>query len=148
MQEMYVTSEYDAKGNLISVTDPNGNKTSYTYDDRNNLISETDALGNKTTYEYNADNQLIQLTDAEGHVSKYSYNKAGLQQEEILPNGGVRKLSYDKGLIKTEVDATGIKTTYEYDEQGRLSKVTKGGKGYPFSIRMMKKEILKPRQML
>lgn len=41
---------YDAKGNKLSVTDPNGNITSYVYDQESNLTSQTDPVGNKTLY--------------------------------------------------------------------------------------------------
>lgn len=43
---------YDAVGNLISKTYPNGSEVSYTYDAKYRLVSVTGANGGVTRYEY------------------------------------------------------------------------------------------------
>ncbi len=43
---------YDAVGNLISKTYPNGSQVSYTYDAKYRLVSVTGANGGVTRYEY------------------------------------------------------------------------------------------------
>jgi len=42
---------YNQNGNLLTVTDANGNVTRRAYDDNGNLISQTDALGKQTRYQ-------------------------------------------------------------------------------------------------
>ena len=57
---------YDAVGNLLSVTDPEGNETSYQYDRLDRQVTVTDPLGNTSTEEYDADGNVIQNVDRDG----------------------------------------------------------------------------------
>lgn len=72
--ESSIEYTYDQAGNLSSVLDSKGNKTSYTFDVKGNLHTIEDALGNITRYEYDEKNKL----------------KAAL-----LPNGTIRAITYD-----------------------------------------------------
>jgi YD repeat-containing protein len=50
--EGVVAQTYDAKGNLISITDANLNTTTYVYDDADRLVEVIDALSQSTEYAY------------------------------------------------------------------------------------------------
>ncbi|MFZ6876653.1 hypothetical protein ACO0LF_31875, partial [Undibacterium sp. Di27W] len=59
---------YDNAGNIASLTDAQGNATSYSYDTAGHLLTKTDAAGNRTdnTYDSNGDLILSTLTPAAG----------------------------------------------------------------------------------
>lgn len=104
---------------LLSVTDPDGNVTSYTYDSGGQLASVTNPAGGKTTYGY--------TQDVYGVASQTVYSTQ-------YPSGNVTTYTYDaQGRIKTETEpattdkVTGVKhteqTTYTYDNDGNLTTV-------------------------
>ena len=98
---------YDAQGNLLSISGPNGSQTlyedynafggparmkvkrdssnwlitSYTYDDAGNLLSTIDPGGKTTTNTYATRNgqpgYLVSITDRNGKVTEYTYNSKG-----------------------------------------------------------------------
>lgn len=57
---------YDAVGNLISKTYPNGSQVSYTYDAKYRLVSVTGANGGVTRYEYDVLDRNTAIIDALG----------------------------------------------------------------------------------
>ena len=69
-------------GNVLSVTDPDGNVSSYVYDNLNRQIETTDPLHNASFNVYDLDGKLIQSTDADGNVIQYVYNAVGEQSQE------------------------------------------------------------------
>ena len=73
------TTTYDAVGNVTSVTDPDGNVTSYVYDRLNRQVQVTDPLWNTSSVVYDADGNVIQTTDRDGRVIQYVYDAVGHQ---------------------------------------------------------------------
>lgn len=53
---------YDADGDLLSTTDPDGNTTTNTYNALGEVLTTTDAMGNTTTNTYDADGDLLTST--------------------------------------------------------------------------------------
>jgi YD repeat-containing protein len=66
---------YDANGNPLTLTDPNGVTTTLTYDARQRLTSKTTA-SETTTYDYNATGQLIEVTLPDSSSISYAYDNA------------------------------------------------------------------------
>jgi YD repeat-containing protein len=100
------TYEYDADGNLTSVTDPNGTVSGREYDHAGLLTFEIDGNGTKTAYTYDAANRLLTRTvDPEGLalVTGYTYDAFG-------------------GVV-TLRDAEGIATETVYDSRGKALSV-------------------------
>src|SRR5207249_1201669 len=64
-------------GDLLSTTDPLGNRTSYAYDSAGNLVSTTDALGDTTTFAYDAYGDLTGVTEPLGITITYTYDANG-----------------------------------------------------------------------
>ena len=73
------TTEYswDEYGNLLSVTDPTGVRTTYTYNARQELISITNGGGDTVHLEYDKHGRIVQVRDALGHVTSTHWNSAG-----------------------------------------------------------------------
>ncbi len=94
------TYTFDATGNMLSLTDPDGNDTTWTYDglDRKTAESEIVAVGYNSdstldqtvadsSYQYDLDGNLTQSTDADGNVNAYSYNSRNQETGETSYNG-------------------------------------------------------------
>ncbi|WP_433364291.1 DNRLRE domain-containing protein [Actinoplanes sp. CA-142083] len=102
------TFGYDAKGNILSATDPKGTATattgdyttSYTYDAAGRLLTDTDANDHTTKYsDYDAVGYPRTLTDALTRTTKYTFSPTG----DVL----------------TATDANQHTSTYTYDVFGR-----------------------------
>lgn len=88
--------------------------TSFTYDARGNLVSETDPLGNVTRTEYETTYHLypIRITNALGHVTTIGWNLLfGLENSRTDPNGGVTNTNYDVFGRRTRQEIVGLQTT-------------------------------------
>jgi len=94
----------------------------YLYDKYDNLLSETDPLGNKSTYTYDANNNLIKAVDSNGNTSEATYNTQNLQLSAKDPKGNTTSATYDiYGHALTQTDANGNKDSYRYDAEGFLT---------------------------
>lgn len=119
----------------------------YSYDEKHNLLSETDPYGNKTLYEYNSfgkrtkttfppqsicgqatrqtrydsmGNALSQI-DAKGNETTFTYNVLGKPTRIIHPDGAVEENVYNlDGTLALQIDPLGIETYYKYDALGRI----------------------------
>lgn len=128
------TYGYDTVGDQTTVVDPRGNVTGansvdYTttsaYDKNGNLLSVTDPLGDKTSYTYDGNGNVLTSTDANSHVTAYTYDALGDVLTVTAPDGGVTTYTYDgNGNVLTSTDAKNHVTNYAYDNNGNLSSVT------------------------
>ena len=99
------TTEYswDEYGNLLSVTDPTGVRTTYTYNARQELISITNGVGDTVHLEYDKHGRIVQVRDALGHVTSTHWNSAG-QLASVTDAAGSRwSLTYPE-LAPEELD--------------------------------------------
>jgi len=79
---------YDARGNPLTIVDPNGLATTLTYDARQRLTSRS--MGGETTsYEYDGAGQLTRVTLPDGSFLAYTYDAAH-RLTEIADNLGNR----------------------------------------------------------
>ena len=144
------TYTYDEHKNLISVTNPMGETSSYAYDDANRIKTFTDASNYSTHVTYNADGmahriktnltdksiryELAQhrtifvdyLTDGNNQFSSYIWDEQGRVIEKVGNCCGFSsKLSYDEdnNVIRHE-DANGNATVYTYDMNGNMLTAT------------------------
>ncbi|PXZ02742.1 type IV secretion protein Rhs, partial [Gilliamella apicola] len=135
---------YDAQGRITAISDGQNQTISYTYDSLGQVTQLT--YPNKTTreYRYNAYGKVTWFKDESGKVTEYEYaSPLHLVTEKRLPNGERLKFRYDNvhvqmseienqkgevyhlnytptGQLSEEIGFDGIRTTYHYDNAGRI----------------------------
>jgi RHS repeat-associated protein len=131
-----ITYTYDGNGNRLTetrkLTTANGIRTLVTkteYDSKGNIIKVTDAEGNISQTIYDAAGQKIKEIDALGRVTKYVYSEGGQLLETIYPdatphndsdNPRTRKEYDAANRVTADIDELGRPTQYQYDALGRL----------------------------
>ncbi|MHA3770735.1 RHS repeat-associated core domain-containing protein [Verrucomicrobiota bacterium sgz303538] len=112
-QNLVTTFQYDSHGNVRSET-TGGLTTWYAYDVVGNKLSVTNPQGHRTSFSYNSRNQLVEVG--------YPYDPATEGQVPPGATSPVRKtFTYDPaGNKETETDERGFTTTYVYDGLNRL----------------------------
>ena len=117
---------YNAAGEVTSSTDFLGNKTYFTYGGSfNNLTSLTDSNGNITSYSYNTSGDLLSTTYANGTMSSSTFNPEGEATSFLNQNGQPINFTYNAaGQVLTEAFSDGSQYTYTYDSHGNLLTAT------------------------
>ena len=123
----YIYYQYDSKGNVTECF-KNDNPfspdyLSMTYDGMNNLTSITDRDGNTTTYNYDTKGNLIEILAPEDVTMSIKVNAMGLPEEVEDAMGIKTKLEYNShgNLTKTTLPALGLVSEATYDEASRLT---------------------------
>jgi RHS repeat-associated protein len=135
----YYQSGGQSNGLVQSITDPNGNVTSYAYDSARRLTQEIDGYGSPaqttTTMLYDAVGNLLSETrgiaTTNGHpvTTSYGYDAMRRVTQEIEAFGvagqqRTTSYSYDSaGELLTMTDPLGRVTSYGYDAAGRQIEV-------------------------
>ena len=91
--------EYGTDGGLVSVTQQNGSKTSYSFNANQNSVESivTDTAGNSIRYTY--DNQLRILSQtSDGSTTTYTYDDEGRMASSVT-DGQTTTYTYDLSLI-------------------------------------------------
>ncbi|MCC5640408.1 hypothetical protein LC593_32165 [Nostoc sp. CHAB 5844] len=138
-----VVYEIDAQtGDLLTVTDTNGNKLTYTDDgiyssagkqvtfDRDaqgRIASVKDPMGELIRYTYDANGDLVSVKDQEQFETRFVYytNQPHYLKEIIDPlNRTGAKVEYgDDGRLKKTLNATGNSIEIDYDPANSLQTV-------------------------
>ncbi|MFZ2032019.1 MAG: DUF6531 domain-containing protein, partial [Vitreimonas sp.] len=105
-QDLIVTTQYDAMGNVVKVTDANGNATWSYYDKLGRKTTQIDALNYRTDWIYDADSNV---------TSEKRYANAGTSAGSSVPvTAGVLPTN-----LPTADSANDRTTTFTYDKMGR-----------------------------
>lgn len=118
---------YNKKDELISYIDPEGNKENYTYDEYGNLIKMTDRNGNQFVRQYDFQNRVVSEQAIEAETKKRTNH---IYEYDIY--GNTRRIDNQKytyndinGEIKTETifgdKQKTIDKSYEYDSDGAVT---------------------------
>lgn len=110
---------YDARGQLTSITFPDGSSTTYTYDPLGRRLSVTPSGGTTTSYVYDGANTRLEY---QGSTLAASYVASGLPDQplEMLRGGAAYYYLEDfQGSVTALTDSAGaVKSTYGYDAFG------------------------------
>ncbi|WLE99292.1 MAG: RHS repeat-associated core domain-containing protein [Candidatus Electrothrix communis] len=137
---------YDAEGDLISVTDPEGAATGFSHDDLGRIVGKTKPLGNSYSYTYDNNSNLIAVDGPLGFHIGYEYDANNNLTTSLDPNGGAIKYdwtasdsiaavtnqlgftsSFAYGLMNERTgrtDAEGRAWSYLYDNMLRVTDVS------------------------
>jgi RHS repeat-associated protein len=118
---------HDALGNRTSVTDANGNTTSFAYSSRAWRTSETDAEAGVTEFGYDEVGNRTTVTNPRDKTWTYAFNWQGRVKQLTQPGNRIEKHAFDAtGREIAKYDGNGATIKYEHDKLGRLTK-----KDYP-----------------
>jgi RHS repeat-associated protein len=116
---------YDTFGNMVSLTDGEGNVTTFSHDNQGNVLTSTDPNGKVTTYTYDAKGRRLSVTDPLGNISTSEYNGRDLVAKAIDPLLNETLFAYDSyDRPITVTDALGNSSEMRYDADGNLLKRT------------------------
>jgi RHS repeat-associated protein len=126
---------YDGNGNLTSLTDPDGNTSTYSYDQLGDKVRVTDPAVNgvagQWNYAYDTDGEQTAVVSPTGAQTQYTYDDLGRQitatQVERYPSNAAytTAMSYDDaGNLVSSTNPLGNTTTYAYDAANELTKQT------------------------
>ncbi|MER6354763.1 DNRLRE domain-containing protein [Streptomyces sp. NPDC001634] len=127
------TYTYDAVGNQLTVTTPDGNVSgaqagSYTtttaYDAANEPVTVTNAAGKKTTTSYDDVGNKTQVTDPLTHTTKTAYDLDHRPTTVTDAANYTTSTAYDlDGAQISTTDQNGNTTLYTNDQDGRVTQV-------------------------
>ncbi|WP_223789562.1 RHS repeat domain-containing protein [Marinicella meishanensis] len=119
-----ITYAYDVLNREISRTDTMGLIQAQTHDANSNLKTLTDGNGELTTYEYNALDQRTAEIKPEGRGHTYTYNVFGDMLTDTGPNGTI---THQMDQLGRRIDSSGPDDyfmAYGYDLNGNLTSQT------------------------
>ncbi|WP_243146922.1 RHS repeat-associated core domain-containing protein [Scytonema sp. UIC 10036] len=119
-----ITFERDAQGRIASVKDPMSYLIKYDYDAKGDLIAVTDRENNTTKMEYGSKklHYLDKIIDPLGRTGvKTEYWDDGRIKQIIGADGKPVQMAYDPAnSVQTVQDQLGNLTIYEYDTRGNI----------------------------
>ncbi|QEH32071.1 Putative deoxyribonuclease RhsC [Aquisphaera giovannonii] len=113
----------DPYGIPTSITDFNGNTTTFTLDSHGNVTRRTDPDTLHEDFTYNARGQVLTDTDRNGNTTSYSYDSNGRLTTIQYPGSDTPVVKYtytSAGDLQSVTDANGNRVTYTYDNAGRV----------------------------
>ncbi|WP_414574058.1 RHS repeat-associated core domain-containing protein [Nostoc sp. CCY 9925] len=122
-----ITFERDAQGRIASVKDPMGELVRYEYNAKGDLVSVTDQEKLKTQFVYDQERShyLKEIIDPLNRAgAKVEYGDDGRLKKTLNATGNSVEIDYDPAnSLQTVKDALGNPTTYEYDTRGNVVRV-------------------------
>ncbi len=119
------TYTYTPSGKPAAVTYQDGTSVAFTYDLNDNLTAMEDSRGT-TAYVYDEVNRLTSSTDPNGFTVAYEYDGAGNLATLTYPGGKTVSYTYDalNRLETVTIDWLALSAAYEYDLAGNLTGLT------------------------
>ena len=131
---------YDANGNLVSITDPSGQVTTLSYSTSSTsttvapgaglLLTVTDPYGRSLSFTYNAQSNVATTTLPDGGQLAYSYDANGNLVKVTYPDSSAKQYLYNESALNSgtsqpnaltgDIDETDTRfSSVGYDTQGR-----------------------------
>lgn len=115
---------YDLVGNILTLTDANGNETAYEYDLLDQLKREEDAEGQVTEYNYDKNGNLIWLKNQRDFITAFGYDGASRLEMLTDADGNIWHYAYDgNGNLVNETEPEDVVTHYDYDALDRVEQL-------------------------
>ncbi len=120
-----ITFGYDEEGNLISLTDADGNTTQWRLDAVDRVIEEINALGLSRFFEHDAAGQLTAVVDRNGRRREFDYDLDGRRTAAKWLDGQgqiVFQINYTWDAANQLIGVSDPNQTYTlaYDDAGRI----------------------------
>ncbi len=120
-----ITFGYDEEGNLISLTDADGNTTQWRLDAVDRVIEEINALGLSRFFEHDAAGQLTAVVDRNGRRREFDYDLDGRRTAEKWLDGQgqiIFQINYTWDAANQLIGVSDPNQTYTlaYDDAGRI----------------------------
>jgi len=138
-----VKYSYDKVGNLVTMTDGNGNATRYSYDALHRLTELKDPLSQVEKYVYDANSNLIRKVDRNGNTITTTYDGMNrpLKVSAVHSDGTILpetiQTSYTKtGNVLRQTNEN-LTTDFAYDNHGRnITQTSSNGivKAYTYTL--------------
>ena len=117
-----MTQVFDARGLILSETDPLGHTVTYAYNTRGQLTQLTSKNGVTTTSSFDAKGNLTSVVDPLGNTLTSTFDAQGNRTTTTDRAGHGLSYQYDpKGRFTRYVDPSGMTTTYGYDALSRMT---------------------------
>ncbi|OQX05369.1 MAG: hypothetical protein BWK80_52275, partial [Desulfobacteraceae bacterium IS3] len=114
---------YDAKGNLLTLKDEEGQIWQYAYDSHGRLTQTKNPAGGITEYVYNTDGTLASFSNSDTGKTLFDYDIYGRLTQTSYPDGSKTEAEYDLlGHLISFTDQKGVKTDFDYDANSNLVK--------------------------
>jgi RHS repeat-associated protein len=137
----YTIKDMAGKGTLVSYTDPAGKVTQYTYDNEAsyNLVKVTTPGGRSASFTYDARFRVTSVT-RDAKTTTYAYEQGGTKcgddDNTVVTDPRGNKTTYcwdEHGRVDTVYDALGRKRSRKYDSQSNVVEVSgaSGGASTP-----------------
>jgi RHS repeat-associated protein len=121
------TYVYSSSGQLLSITDQNGYKTSFSYNGSGQLTQVSDVFGNLVNLTWGSNGLVSSVVDPMGRTTTYSYDSAGDLTGQVDPAGRTMSFKYDSNhYLVSLTDPNGGVVTNVYDSSGRVTSQTDG----------------------
>jgi RHS repeat-associated protein len=118
--------DYDALGQMTSVTDPSGQQVSYMYDLAGNLKTVQYPDGQKNVYSYDELGRRTLLEKSSGGTTLNIYDTDGNITRMLTGKSDAITFQYNADGLVTEAAGPDFKTNYTYDNVGRRTSMTDG----------------------
>ena len=119
--DSYITYSYKDKGRTVTASYGGLYTKTMKLNAFGEVIEVTDGEGNTVKYEYDALGRQTAVYDGYDRAERYAYNALGLVAKVTYRDGSTESYEYDcLGNITEITDSEGIKAEYGYDSDGRL----------------------------
>ncbi|MDX9975155.1 MAG: DUF6531 domain-containing protein, partial [FCB group bacterium] len=114
----------DGKGNLTSVTGPDGAAVSIEYDHMGNVLRSVDPAGGELrfSYDYGTDS-LKSITDPRGNTTRFGADAQGNLETVTYPDNSIEQFQHDgAGNLVSATNRRGQTIAYEYNSAGQVTR--------------------------
>jgi len=120
---------YDSLGRKTNISDPDMGKWNYSYDGVGNLLNQTDARGTTTKFEYDSLNRITEIDYQTDTDVTYDYDLENIGTlSQINDSVGTAHYYYDQRLRTTAEERTADSknwlTNWSYDSMDRVTNMT------------------------